>query len=59
MMLPLSTAACCLLSAAAAAVAVVAAVRVFKQLTVSYQQLILLKLCMLVCARVFGCVSES
>jgi len=66
---PVSAAAavhCCLLSTAAvhcrllpAAVVVVAVVRVFEQLTVSDRQLILLKLCMSVCALVFGCGSES
>jgi len=66
-----SAAACCccpllllllLLSAASAVatspVAVAVAARVLKQLTVSDQQLIL-KLCMSVCARVFGYGRES
>ena len=68
---PVSAAVCCccplllLLSAASAvatppvAVAIAVAARVLKQLTVSDQQLILLKLCMSVCAHVFGYGSES
>ena len=67
---PVSAAACCpllllLLSAASAvatppvAVAIAVAARVLKQLTVSDQKLILLKLCMSACARVFGYESES
>jgi hypothetical protein len=65
-----SAAVCCcysllLLSAASAvatppvADAIAVAARVLKQLTVSDQQLILLKLCMSGCARVFGYGSES
>jgi len=40
-------------------VAAVVAARVLEQLTVSDRQMILLKLCMSVCGRVFGCGSES
>jgi len=67
---PVSAAVCCcyplLLLSAASAVAtphvagdIAVAARVIKQLTVSDQQLILLKLCMSGCARVFGYRSES
>jgi len=59
---PVSAAAvrcCCLLLLllAPAAVAVAFAARLLEQLKVSDRQMIL-KLCMLVCARVFGCGSE-
>jgi len=65
-----SAAVCCcyplLLLSAASAVATppvaganAVAARVLKQLTVSDRQLILLKLCMSGCARVFGYRSES
>jgi hypothetical protein len=59
-----SAAVCCcypllLLLSAASAVATPPVARVLKQLTVSDRQLILLKLCMSGCARVFGYGSES